>query len=91
MNNQEDRGWSMPDPINNPPHYNSSPAKCECGRRIECIDIARHMDFNLGNALKYIWRTEHKNGSEDIKKAIWYLNDYLKKLSPDSVDNTVNK
>lgn len=73
--------------VNHPAHYNSGKAKCECGRRIECIDIVRTLDFNLGNAMKYIWRAEHKNGAEDIKKAIWYLNDYLKNI----VDTPVNK
>lgn len=73
--------------VNHPAHYNLSKAKCECGRRIECIEVVRHMDFNLGNAMKYIWRFEHRNGAEDIKKAIFYLNDYLKNI----VDTTVNK
>lgn len=67
----------MSDPINHPVHYNSSPSHCECGRKIECIDVTRHMGFALGNAIKYIWRSEHKNGLEDIKKAVWYLNDYI--------------
>ena len=79
------------DNINHPPHYNSSKAICECGRKIECIDVTRHFGFNLGNALKYIWRNEHKNGAEDIKKAIWYLNDYLKKLSTKPVEKPVGK
>ena len=79
------------DPVNHPTHYNSSGAHCKCGREIECIDITRNLGFNLGNALKYIWRSEHKNGAEDIKKAIWYLQDYLKNLSPESVDNSVCK
>lgn len=79
------------DSVSHPKHYNSSQAQCDCGRKIECIDVTRHMNFNLGNALKYIWRSEHKNGTEDIRKAIWYLNDYLQKISPDAVDKPVNK
>lgn len=75
------------DPVNHPTHYTSGKAVCDCGRPIECIDVVRHMDFNLGNALKYIWRSKYKNGTEDIKKAIWYLNDYLKHLSTKPVDN----
>ncbi len=67
----------MNDNINHPKHYNNSPANCECGRRIECIDITRHMGFNLGNAVKYIWRYADKNGLEDLKKAAWYLNDLI--------------
>lgn len=77
--------------ISHPRHYNSSNAHCECGRKIECIDVTRVMNFNLGNAVKYIWRHEHKNGVEDIKKAIWYLNDYIQKLSPDFVEEAVDK
>ena len=82
---------SKTDTINHPPHYNSGKAKCECGRRIECIDVTRHLGFNLGNAVKYIWRSEHKNGTEDIKKAMWYLNDYLAKLSTKPVEKSVGK
>ena len=68
------------DNINHPAHYNSSPAMCECGRRIECIDVTRHMNFNIGNVIKYLWRAAFKNGLEDMKKAQWYLNDAIKTL-----------
>lgn len=68
------------DLINHPPHYNSSNAECpNCERRIECIDIAKHLNFNIGNAIKYLWRFEHKNGIEDLKKAIWYINNEIEK------------
>lgn len=60
MNNKEK--------INHPPHYNAHPSG------IECIDIIEHMDFNIGNSIKYIWRSNHKeNLIEDIKKSIWYI------------------
>lgn len=68
------------DPIAHPRHYNSSPAHCECGRRIECIDITRHMHFNLGNAVKYLWRYRDKGGLEDLRKARWYLDDHIKHM-----------
>lgn len=71
---------AKPDPVNHPHHYNNSPAKCECGRRIECIDVTRHMNFNVGNAIKYLWRYQDKNGLEDLKKALWYLQDYINML-----------
>jgi len=70
----------MTDLVNHPPHYNNSPAHCECGRRIECIDITRHMSFNIGNAVKYLWRFQDKNGIEDLKKARWYLEDVINQL-----------
>ena len=56
------------DPVNHPRHYTSHPSG------IECITITEHMGFNLGNALKYIWRADLKNDAiEDLKKARWYL------------------
>ena len=68
------------DPINHPSHYCNSKAECPgCERKIECIDIARHFNFNLGNAIKYLWRHELKNGIEDLKKARWYIDDEITK------------
>lgn len=85
----------MSDNINHPKHYNNSQAKCECGRRIECIDITRHMNFNLGNAMKYIWRFQDKNGLEDLKKAQWYLNDAIKNMEDEikkiNTDDFINQ
>ena len=42
---------------------------------IECIDyIESHaFDFVEGNVIKYVTRYQHKNGTEDLKKARWYL------------------
>jgi len=60
------------DLINSPPHYTSHPSG------VECIDVTRHMNFNLGNAVKYIWRCDlKKDDVEDLKKAIWYLQDEI--------------
>lgn len=72
---------SEPDEVNHPVHYLSGKAQCSaCEKPIECIDVTRHMNFNLGNAMKYIWRSEHKgNRIQDLKKAIWYLNDEISK------------
>jgi hypothetical protein len=37
------------------------------------------MSFNLGNAIKYIWRCEKKgNKIEDLRKALWYIEDEIK-------------
>ena len=56
------------DPVSHPSHYTSHPSG------VECIDITKHMNFNLGNALKYIWRADLKNDAvEELKKAIWYI------------------
>ena len=62
------------DPVNHPSHYTSHPSG------IECIQITRWMNFNLGNAIKYIWRAGNKgNALEDLKKARWYLDDEIKR------------
>lgn len=63
-----------PDIVNQPPHYTAHPSG------VECIEITRHMNFNLGNAIKYIWRADLKGDSiEDLKKAVWYLTDEINK------------
>ena len=55
--------------VDHPDHYNSHPSG------VECIQITEHMSFCLGNAIKYIWRADHKNNAmEDLKKAAWYIN-----------------
>jgi hypothetical protein len=57
-----------PDPVNHPPHYNAHPSG------VECIDVVEHMNFNLGNAVKYVWRAGLKTDVvEDLKKARWYI------------------
>lgn len=62
------------DAVNHPSHYTSHPARCECGKPIECIQITEHHGFNLGNALKYLWRADHKGSPiVDLNKAIWYI------------------
>jgi hypothetical protein len=62
------------DPVEHPRHYTSHPSG------IECIEITRHMGFNLGNAVKYIWRADLKdNAIEDLRKARWYIDDEIAK------------
>ena len=74
------------DNVNHPPHYTW--LKDKCG--IEVIDITRHMDFCLGNAIKYILRagrkqdaslTDNQKEIEDLKKAIFYISDRVKQLT----------
>lgn len=73
------------DKVNHPPHYTW--LKTKCG--IEVIDITRHMDFDLGNVIKYILRHGYKSEEgmtniekavEDLKKARWYLDDKIKMM-----------
>jgi hypothetical protein len=65
------------DQVNNPLHYTSDPSG------IECIEITRHRNFNIGNAFKYLWRAGLKDKSktiQDLEKAIFYIQDEIKRL-----------
>lgn len=66
------------DPVNHPQHYTTHPSG------VETIDITRNLQFNLGNAWKYLMRFRYKGKPmEDLKKAVWYLNDFVKNQSND--------
>lgn len=59
----------MTETVEHPPHYKSHPSG------VECIQVTEHMSFNLGNAVKYIWRCDLKRDAiEDLRKAAWYIN-----------------
>jgi len=65
------------DPVNHPSHYTSHPSG------IECIEVTRHLNFNVGNAMKYLWRAGIKDEQtkiQDLEKAIWYIKDEIKRL-----------
>ena len=65
--------------VSHPPHY----TKHQSG--IECIQIVEWMGFNLGNAVKYIWRADEKgNAIEDLQKAVWYVNREIQKRAKGS-------
>jgi hypothetical protein len=70
------------DAVNHPAHYTSSPAKCECGRGVECITVTEHMTFCLGNAIKYVWRAglKSKDPIEDLRKSVWYIQREIERL-----------
>jgi len=65
----------MNDPVNNPSHYTSHPSG------VEAIQITRHMSYNLGNVVKYVWRADLKeNAVQDLEKARFYLNDEINRM-----------
>lgn len=65
----------MSDNVNHPRHYTKHPSG------VECIQITEHMGFNLGNAMKYIWRADLKgNQIEDLEKALWYINREIQRI-----------
>jgi hypothetical protein len=62
-------------PVEKPAHYLQHPSK------VECIEIAEAFNFNLGNAIKYIWRAGLKGDAmEDLEKAAWYINRELARI-----------
>lgn len=66
----------MTDNVNHPKHYETG--KYECIEVMqEAIGTPAVKAFCVCNAFKYLYRSERKNGLEDIKKAIWYLNKYI--------------
>ena len=79
--------------VNHPKHYNSHPAG------IECIDIIRHYTCDIANAIKYLWRAglkpemgkeDAEKEIEDLKKALWYIEDYKKNFIIDCTAQTLN-
>ena len=71
------------DNVNNPVHYTSHPSGHEC------IEITRHHTFNIGNAIKYLWRQGLKDGNsstQDLEKAIWYIKDEINKSKYEKKD-----
>ena len=67
--------------IDHPPHYKSHPSG------VECIQITEHMNFCLGNAMKYIWRAGRKDDPvADLMKAAWYIEREIGRLEMGSVE-----
>lgn len=65
------------DPVKYPAHYTSDSSG------IEAIQITLHRNFNIGNAIKYLWRNglnDSVSQVQDLRKAIWYIEDEIKRL-----------
>lgn len=74
---------AVADAVSHPTHYTSDPSG------VECIEITRHRNFNVGNAIKYLWRAGLKSDAdktarakqiEDLEKAHWYIADEITRL-----------
>lgn len=66
---------TTPNPaVTHPTHYTGHPSG------VECIQITEHMNFNLGNVIKYVWRADLKeNALQDLEKAVFYLQREIEK------------
>ena len=73
---KNDKEDNNDDNVEHPQHYTSGGVEC-----IDAMQITQGKEavksFCICNAFKYLWRHENKNGTEDIKKAIWYLKKYV--------------
>jgi hypothetical protein len=69
----------MADMINHPPHYTSHPLG------VECITITEHMPFNVGSAIKYLWRAGLKTTERtpNLQKAAWYVAREIQRVAVD--------
>jgi len=66
--------WNKkPDMVNSPAHYTKGDIEC-IDAIAEAVKQLRGMEaMCTGNAIKYLWRWRYKNGTEDLKKAVWYI------------------
>jgi hypothetical protein len=63
------------DTVDHPSHYTSHPSG------VECITVVEVMTFNVGNAIKYLWRAGLKGALvEDLRKARWYIDREINRL-----------
>lgn len=72
----QDCETGMTDAVNHPSHYNSHASG------IECITVTEHMNFNIGNAVKYLWRAglKSEDAITDLEKARWYVEREIARL-----------
>lgn len=68
------------DAVEHPRHYTQHPSG------VECITVTEHFNFCIGNAIKYLWRSDLKNGLEDLKKARWYIDREIARLEKERLD-----
>ena len=84
----------MKNNVDHPAHYNSHPSG------IECIEIVRHYPFNVGSAIKYLWRAGLKKDAsmsdiekeiEDLEKAVWFIVDRIEQLKNTLKNENISK
>lgn len=70
----------MPNEVDHPDHYNWIPG-------VECIDVVENFGFNIGCAIKYLWRAGRK-GSRlvDLRKAAWHINREIRRIEKEVED-----
>lgn len=74
------------DAVNHPQHYTQGGIECIDALKAATTGLTGVEAFCTGNAIKYLWRWKHKNGVEDIDKAIWYLERLRKEVEKNAAD-----
>lgn len=67
----------MPDNVNHPEHYTAGGVECIEALKAATVGLEGIEAVCTANAIKYLWRWKRKNGTEDLRKAIWYINRLL--------------
>lgn len=66
------------DTVNHPPHYTQGGIECIEAIKAATVGLEGIEAVCTGNAIKYLWRWKQKNGAEDLRKAIWYIERLIK-------------
>lgn len=70
----------MSDMVNHPAHYTAGGIECIDALKAATVGLEGIQAVCTANAIKYLWRWKFKNGTEDLKKAIWYINRLIEEL-----------
>lgn len=68
------------DTVNHPSHYTQGDIECIEAIKAATVGLEGIEAVCTGNAIKYLWRWKQKNGIEDLKKAIWYVERLIKEV-----------
>lgn len=70
----------MADNVNHPAHYTAGGVECIDALKASTVGLTGIEAVCTANAIKYLWRWKHKNGVEDLKKAMWYIKRLIKEV-----------
>lgn len=82
-------GQKLTDTVNHPAHYTQGGIECIEAIKAATVGLEGIEAVCMGNAIKYIWRWKQKNGIEDLKKAIWYINKLIEEKEDKNVSEKV--
>lgn len=77
----------MSDMVCHPQHYNQGDIECIDAIKAAAVGKTGVEAFCVGNAIKYLWRFEEKNGLQDVEKARWYVERLIQELKESTEDN----